>query len=143
MTEITFYLLSARTEQDRYLFACKLIEKAWRLQQATYLYTQNTEQSELLDNLLWTFRAGSFVPHDIYYTNQLPEIRQTVLIGTQAAPTDWQKILINVSPDLPPYSDQTDKVLEILENDDAVRQAGRQRYRQYKEQGLHITTHHI
>ncbi len=142
MTEISFYLLSARTAQDRYLFACKLIEKAWRLQQATYLYTQDDQQSQWLDDLLWTFRAGSFIPHDLY-SNPLPEFKQTVLIGNQAAPDDWQDILVNVSRELPPFSQHTAKVFEILEDDEAIRRAGRLRYRQYKEQGLTITTHHI
>ena len=72
MPEISFYVLPTESTQERQLFACKLVEKAYRSGVFSYVLTDSLEQSQQLDDLLWTFRAGSFIPHQIY-TDQLPD----------------------------------------------------------------------
>ena len=89
MTEVSYYLLPSESPQDRYLFACKLIEKAYRNACFCYVLTDNAEQSRQLDELLWTFRAGSFIPHQLYI-GELPDIESVILIGSLAAPANWQ-----------------------------------------------------
>ena len=75
MAEISFYILPSESTQERYMFACKLIEKAYRSGHFCYVLTDNAEQSQKIDDLLWTFRAGSFIPHQIY-TGELPSIEK-------------------------------------------------------------------
>ena len=77
MPEASFYILPSRSLSERYLFACKLIEKAYRSGQFCYVYTDSDRQSEQLDNQLWTFRENSFIPHQIYEDN-IPEYEQTI-----------------------------------------------------------------
>jgi DNA polymerase-3 subunit chi len=140
VTEVSFYILPTESLQDRYLFACKLVEKAYRSGSFCYVLTESAEQSRIIDDLLWTFRAGSFIPHQIY-TGEQPELEQVILIGTLTAPEHWQKTLFNLSSRYPETGPNTERILEILDNNEATKEAGRQRYRQYQQAGMTITTH--
>lgn len=140
MAEASFYILQSQSLHDRYQFACKLIAKAYSLKQYCYVYTDSIEQSQLLDKLLWTFKQTSFIPHQIYDEEYgTPDYKQTILIGTQAAPKNWQTLIFNLSSKYPDDLTQTERVLEILDNNKPLKQAGRQRYRQYKQNGFKMT----
>jgi len=145
MPEASFYILSTDSLSDRFIFACKLIEKAYRSGQFCYVYTDSLQQSQQLDNQLWTFRENSFIPHQIYNEpdDKVPDYQQTVLIGTQAAPEKWQKLIFNLSSSYPEQLTKTERILEILDNNENLKQAGRQRFRQYKQDGFEISTHKI
>jgi DNA polymerase-3 subunit chi len=140
VVEVSFYILPSESLQDRYLFACKLIEKAYRSGSFCYVLTDNAEQSQVIDDLLWTFRAGSFIPHQIY-TGERPDIEQVILIGSLNAPEHWQKTLFNLSSRYPDIEPQTERILEILDNSETTKEAGRNRYRRYQQSGMKITTH--
>jgi DNA polymerase-3 subunit chi len=140
VAEVSFYILPTESLQDRYLFACKLIEKAYRSGCFCYVLTDSAEQNRIIDDLLWTFRAGSFIPHQIY-AGELPELEQVILIGSLNAPEHWQKVLFNLSSRYPDVVPQTERILEILDNSETTKEAGRARYRQYQQSGMKITVH--
>ncbi|MDO9424811.1 MAG: DNA polymerase III subunit chi [Methylobacter sp.] len=140
MAEVSFYILPTESLDDRYLFACKLIEKAYRSGCFCYALTDSAEQSRIIDDLLWTFRAGSFIPHQIY-TGEQPDTEQVILIGSLDAPEHWQKILFNLSSRYPDFGAQTERIIEILDNSETTKEAGRNRYRRYQQSGIKITTH--
>ena len=140
MAEASFYILPTESLEDRYLFACKLIEKAYRSGSFCYVLTDTEEQSQIIDDLLWTFRAGSFIPHQTY-TGELPETEKVILIGSLDVPEHWQKILFNLSSNFPEPGAQTKRILEILDNSETTKEAGRNRYRQYQQAGITVTTH--
>ncbi|HIF53652.1 MAG: DNA polymerase III subunit chi [Methylococcales bacterium] len=140
MPEISFYILPGVSLQDRHLFACRLIERAYRDQQFCYVYTDNHQQSLQLDNHLWTFKPGSFIPHQIL-EEKPPAFEQSILIGTRSAPDKWQNIIVNLSSHFPENISQVDRILEILDNNEEIKQAGRVRYKQYQQAGLNISTH--
>ncbi|WP_432743993.1 DNA polymerase III subunit chi [Methylobacter sp. G7] len=148
MAEVSFYILPTESLEDRYLFACKLIEKAYRSGCFCYVLADSAEQSQVMDDLLWTFRAGSFIPHRIY-TGEQPDIakdgmyaaEKVILIGSLDAPEHWQKVLFNLSSHYPNFGAQTERILEILDNSETTKEAGRNRYRRYQQSGMTITTH--
>ena len=142
MAEVSFYILSSALLQERYLFACKLIEKAYRNGQFCYILTDSDEQSQLLDDLLWTFRAGSFIPHEIY-TGQAPSTDKVILIGSVKAPEHSQGLLFNLSSKYPEEISKTKRILEILDNCEVTKAAARNRYRQYQQAGMSVTTHNM
>ncbi|MCL7420369.1 MAG: DNA polymerase III subunit chi [Methylobacter sp.] len=142
MPEVSFYILPSLSLQERYLFACKLIEKAYRSGHFCYVLTDSDEQSEIMDNLLWTFRAGSFIPHQVY-AGERPDLDNVILIGSRQAPESWQRTVINLSSQCPRELDRIERLLEILDNSETTKTAGRQRYRQYQQRGLAISTHKI
>jgi DNA polymerase-3 subunit chi len=140
VAEVSFYILPSESLQERYLFACKLIEKAYRSGHFCYVLTDSAEQSQHIDDLLWTFRAGSFVPHQLY-TGEIPNIEQVILIGSLDAPEHWQKTLINLSSQCPHAFELAERIIEILYDSEETKEAGRNRYRQYQQAGIEIATH--
>lgn len=135
MADISFYILPSESQQERLLFACRLIEKAYHSGCFCYVLTDTDAQSQHLDNLLWTFRAGSFIPHQIF-TGAIPVIEQ-VLIGRHAPPEQWQKNVLNLSS----CCVEAQRVLEILDNSETTKSIARQRYQHYKQAGHQLTTH--
>lgn len=142
MTEVSFYVLGSDSATARHNFACKLIEKIYRNGQFCFVLTDSRQQSEQIDDNLWTFRAGSFVPHEIFNT-KLPPFRHTVLIGDRDIPKEWNQIIVNLSTRLPEEFFDIERILEILDNSETCIQTGRRRYREYQQAGLAITTHKI
>lgn len=142
MPEVTFYLLQSQSINDRYLFACKLIEKAYRSGHFCYVLTDSDEQSQIMDDLLWTFRAGSFIPHQ-QYTGEIPAVEKVILIGSLNAPQNWQKTLINLSSKYPQNFKLAERILEILDDSEETKEAGRNRYRRYQQAGAALATHKI
>jgi DNA polymerase-3 subunit chi len=140
MPEISFYILPTHSAQERYLFACKLIEKTYRNHYFCYVLTDTSEQSQLIDDLLWTFRPGSFIPHHLY-AGENPAYNNTILIGSLNAPENWNKTLVNLSSQCPQDFLQADRILEVLDNNEEIIEAGRLRYRQYQQSGALINTH--
>lgn len=140
MAEVGFYVLPSESPPERYLFACKLIEKAYRSGSFCYVLTDTEEQSRKIDDLLWTFRAGSFIPHELY-TGEPPGFEKVILIGTLDAPENRQQTIINLSSRCPDDLGKIERVLEILDNSEATKKLGRDRYRHYQQSGVSITTH--
>jgi len=140
LPKVNFYVLSSQSEQGRQLFACKLAEKAFRLGFKAYILTDTRQQAQQLDTLLWTFRANSFVPHEIYQSD-LPSLTNAVIIGNQQAPEAWQHTLINLSTFCPEQIHQSEQIFELLDNDETHKLAGRKRYRLYQQQGITPNTH--
>lgn len=124
------------------MFACKLIEKAYRTGVFPYLLTDSLEQAQALDDMLWTFRAGSFIPHQLV-TDKPPAFEGVVLIGPDNAPENWQKAIINLSSQCPRAFQQAERILEILDNSEETKAWGRRRYREYQKAGIEITTHNL
>lgn len=140
MPLVSFYILATSTPQDRYLFACKLLEKAYRRQQIGFVHTKDHAQSVQIDRQLWAYKLNAFIPHQIIGDSQPP--CNSILIGSQAPPTAWQQIILNLSSDCPDCTG-TQQLLEIVDNNPEVKQQGRVRYRQYLDRGLTIKTHKV
>ncbi len=128
-----FHILTSSGVAERLHYACRLTEKAWRQGCRVYLRAESGEQAAELDTLLWTFRDRSFVPHRLDAAGGDPE---PVLVGTgdgpEAADPD---VLVNLAPEPAPEPALFNRVVEITDSDPAVRDAARQRFRWYREQG--------
>lgn len=142
MPEVAFYILTATSQQDKWLTACKLIEKAFKQGFVCNILTESEHHSKLIDDLLWTFRQGSFVPHQILRTPELPQVPQ-ILISTELRLLPKQYVLVNLSCSFSEEFMRFQRVLEILENDPDVKQAGRERYRRYQLLGANLVTHNL
>ncbi|MDD2761093.1 MAG: DNA polymerase III subunit chi, partial [Methylomonas sp.] len=105
-----------------------------------YVLSDDGAQADEIDKLLWTFRAGSFVPHQ-RYQDTLPAYKNTILIGGPDIPADWRNVVVNLSRHFPPAHAPTERIIEILDDSEESKQAGRQRYRHYLDTGLEILTH--
>jgi DNA polymerase-3 subunit chi len=140
MSRVDFYVLPDADEQGRRLLACKLTEKAWRLGLRVYVRAASEREAALVDDLLWTFRQGSFVPHALTTaaTAEVP-----VWVGPAGLPPpEAVDFCINLaSDDFDPAGYQ--RIAEIIDQDETRRNWGRERYRHYKERGLQLETHRL
>ncbi|MDF1587959.1 MAG: DNA polymerase III subunit chi [Gammaproteobacteria bacterium] len=141
MTKIDFYILKGQHAHDRQVFACRLAEKAYKLGHQIYIHARDAEQCEQLNQALWSFRSDSFVPHQLddgQANEQCP-----ILIGHSASPPRLMDLLINLNTEQPLFFSQFERVAEIIDDNEHIKVAGRQRFQFYKQRGYHIDTHHI
>lgn len=142
MTRISFYVLKSIQPEQRQAFACRLVEKIYHQGQQIYIHTDNAEQSAALDEALWALRPDSFVPHEIVQTNT--DNDSPVLIGHKAiTPPRLMDVLINLTDEQPLFFSQFERVAEIIDDNDDIKQAGRQRFQFYKQRGYELDTFHI
>ena len=141
MSRIDFYVLPDAGELPRRRFACRLAEKAYRLQHSVHILTADEPASRELDDLLWTFRDGSFVPHEISGDSG-GEPQAPVTIGPTPPAARRPDLLINLGEDLPGQDDMP-RVVEIVTADDASRAQSRRRYARYRELGHTLETHKL
>jgi len=76
---IDFYVLPDQKDNGRALLACRLADKAYSLGHTVYVLAGSEAQAAALDDLLWTFRQDSFIPHERYPL--VGEESSPVLIG--------------------------------------------------------------
>ena len=140
MSRVDFYVLSQPGEQARQLFACRLAEKAYRLDHTVHIVTQDRATAERIDDLLWTFRDGSFVPHHVTDRDGDAE-RSPVTIGSAAI--DGRDLLINLADEIPECADTFPRIAELVTSDEAAKQLSRRRYAAYRDQGHELDTHKV
>jgi len=140
MTQVDFYILEDTAAAARPLLTCRLTEKAWKQGHRVYINAASTEQLGELDNLLWTFRAGSFIPHAVYTGS---DGEQPVALGHATEPGDYNDVLVNLSSEVPAWFSRFNRVAELVGNDEQQRVAARDRYRFYQDRGYRLNTHKL
>lgn len=141
MPQVDFYILADSSVNARHVFACRLAEKAYQLGHKVYVYTPSAPEAALMDELLWTFRAGSFLPHAPYPTAEEPS--PPVLVGSAEGPDSHRDVLINLTPDVPSFFERYGRVAEPVDENEKSKQAARERFRVYRERGYPPETHKI
>lgn len=142
MTRIDFYVLEegARLARDR--LVCLLANKAYEQGQALYIHASSPGEANALDELLWTFRDTSFLPHqqirDEGYSQDTP-----ILIGYGETSPETTKLMINLAHPPPPFLSQFERIIEVVGQAPDIRQQARKRYRYYQTQGYSLNTHNI
>lgn len=151
--QVDFYILTQTQDSDKYMYACRIANKAFGQGRKVYIQTDNFAQSELIDKMLWTFSQNSFVPHIILHSEketaensedaELDIERYPVQISNGAAPKACKDILISLREEAPTDYSRFSRVVELIINDAADKSSGRARYKFYKEQGVEPNTHNI
>lgn len=141
MPRIDFYVLPDQKENGRALLACRLADKAYGLGHTVYVFTASEARAAALDDLLWTFRQDSFVPHERYPL--VGEEGSPVLVGTAAPATVEAQVLINLADALPEGFERYERVVELVDQHPEVLAQSRERFRQYREQGCAPETHKL
>lgn len=145
-TRVSFYVLTGAEPGSRLGYACRLAEKAYKLQHRIHAHAVDSSMAKNLDDLLWTFRQGSFVPHELLAPGGEPPLAP-VTIGAADATGPVEPpaadLLINLATDVPAFYHRFPRVAEIIDGSPAGREAGRARHRFYREQGLEPETHEV
>ena len=140
MARIDFYVLSQTGEQARQTFACRLAEKAYRLNNTVHIETRSRADADRGNELLWTFRDGSFVPHNVVGDDDLDS---PVTIGSASDTTEPRDLLINLSDDIPKIAESFPRIAELVSSDQDCKQRSRKRFAAYRDQGHEIDTHNV
>jgi len=145
MTRVDFYVLPNADPAQRPLLACKLADKAYGQGLKVYIHTASESDSQQLDELLWTFRDGSFLPHAIHSAvNGEPP---PILLGHDheptGHPTSHTDVLINLGTDIPRFFGRFERVAELVDQRTELLTQSRERYRYYRERGYELKSHNL
>lgn len=161
MTRVDFYVLESGTRETLFQFVCRLTEKAWRKGNRIFMHCHDDQTAAKLDDLLWTYRDISFLPHSLASHNEetpivigvatgppdaLPQahgISPEALPETGSAQPKAYDLLINLADSVPEFFSRFERVIETTGIDDQHRQLARERYRYYQQRGYALETHKI
>ena len=136
---VDFYIIAGAAAAARLRVACRLAEKAYLASQRALIWHTDRGELEALDELLWTFADGSFVPHEWLTSNAAAEA--PVLLSAGSPPAAAFDFVVNLAPDPPPLLHLTRRIAEIIDGDEGRRRAGRARFKAYRELGVEPGTH--
>ena len=141
MPRIDFYVLPDQKDNGRALLACRVTDKAYSLGHTVYILTTSEAQAAALDDLLWTFRQDSFIPHERYPL--AGEESSPVLVGMALPAEVDAQVLINFTDVLPEGFERFQRVVELVDQHPEGLVKSRERFRQYRERGLTPETHKL
>jgi DNA polymerase-3 subunit chi len=134
MTErVDFYVLKSNNARQRWVFACRLIEKAYLKDLRVVVANDTPADARALDDLLWTFNERSFIPHDVAQSN----------ITVEPALPAAAELLVNLTAGLPADWERFNRVAEIIDADEDRRRLGRERFKAYRDSKVTVETHQL
>jgi len=139
---VDFYIADGvRTE----VLACRLAEKAWRLGHRVYVYTAGEDEARWLDQLLWTFSQGSFVPHRRLGADHQDSVDGDPVAIGHAEPQGegGREVLINLQAAAADWFGRFNRVAEVVGEGEAPKARARERYKNYKNDGVEVFVHEL
>ncbi len=140
--EVTFYILDEASSAARLKLVCRIVDKAYRAGQNVLIWHTDAAELAALDELLWTFGDDrGFIPHELVAPGAAAEA--PVLLTTGAAPEGGIDVLVNLAAAVPPLVERAARIVEVIDADPSRREAGRARYRAYRELGCEPVSHPV
>ena len=141
MVQVDFHILNSADGQRRQVYACRVVEKAWQRGHRIFVRVADDTVAATMDNLLWTFRDRSFLPHTVDGPGAAPE---PILIGTGDGPERGDAdIAVNLAPSAPGAPEQFTRIMEIGDQEPETLRAARERFRWYVAQGWQPQHHAV
>ena len=141
MPRVDFYVSDEAGEGARLRLACRIAEKAYLAKQKVVVFSDDPALIPKIDELLWTFGDGSFVPHDVVGRDGAAEAPVTLTAGP--LPEGAVDVLINLGAGVPPFIEKFARVAEFLDARPDVRAAGRERFKSYRAKSIEPQTHNV
>ncbi|QLG89650.1 DNA polymerase III subunit chi [Chitinibacter bivalviorum] len=129
MTEISFYF----NVRSRELALCQLVGKALAQGKSVCILTGSEASTQALDRLLWETPATGFLPHclaDAIQATQTP-----IILDHRVELLRPRDVLFNWTDHVAPRFSEFARLIEIVDSDDELRLAARQRWAAYKQLG--------
>ena len=138
MAEITFYQLpqDLLDEGVQRQVICRVIQKIYQVTGSVGVLCE-AEDLKPLDDLLWTFSQGSFIPHAIAPSEE------PVLLSDDIARIPPDRVLVLTVAQLPPNLPGFGRIVDFILPDPASVQHARQRYRTFQNRGHTLTVHQL
>lgn len=141
MPEVDFYVLSEPGDAAVLRAACGVTEKGWAQGLRIYVLARDDEQASRFDELLWTMHADSFVPHERWNGAGAPTAR--VSVGVLDSPPATPDLLVNLGASVPSWFGDCRRIAEFVGAEAQPKEAGRRRYREYRDAGAQLRTHEV
>jgi DNA polymerase-3 subunit chi len=138
---VDFYLSETAGLDARVRLACRIVEKAYLAKQRVVVFCDDAALLSKVDELLWTFADGTFVPHDIVGADGRCDA--PVALTTGALPPGHTDVLVNLGNIVPPSFEKFARVAEFLDARPEVRSAGRERFKVYRGKAIEPQTHNV
>lgn len=151
MPKVDFYSISQTTLPEQQFFACRLVEQLFNQGMKVYIHTESAAAAQAMDDLLWSFRPDSFIPHTLVSVSKPDGNKPSdnkpngaepeegseipVLIGHDAQYSGIKQVLINLDPKVPEFHADFERIVEIVINDDAAKKSSREHWNSYKAAG--------
>lgn len=141
--QVDFYVLGNVDQVGKLKYACRIAQKAFVQGLNVFMHTENSEQCQQLNTMLWTFSQASFVPHAV--VNEQPENWENfpVQLGNSAPVSESVDLLISLTAAAPDPHTQYQRIADLITDDVAEKESGRNRFRYYRQQGIEPNTHVI
>ena len=137
--QVDFYVLADGAPSAGHL-ACRLCLKAWEDEHRVAVLAASEEEARLLDELLWEYPAGRFVPHE----RGTPDPSAPVAICSPSEPIPaGRDVIVNLTAEAIPDPGRFRRLLEIVPADNALRESSRIKFREYRRLGLQPNHHQI
>ena len=137
MTQVDFHILQDTSVDARWLYSCRLIEKVVSLGHSVLVVVDTENEAQALDDLLWSFKPESFIPHQIIGG----ENESSVEITFNAESGEHNQVLINLSSQVPTFFSRFSRLSEIVIQEATILENTREHYRFYKQRGYPIVQH--
>ena len=137
--QVDFYLLGESSPGANKL-ACRLALMALERKQQIFIITPSDAASEQLDELMWQYPKGRFVPHT--RIEDQDAAKAPVNIGGLSG-LNQADVVINLCPEAIPQPEGFSRILEIVPYATDEREASRVKFRTYRNLGLDPKTHEI
>ena len=128
MTKVSFYLFE-KSDERQVESTCRLCRKILRQHAKIWLHCPDPALQQQLDEQLWRFDPSSFLPHGIDQHN-VP-----ICISAQL-PNRLEWIVFNFNNQALELNNQFSHIIEIIENHEAAKVIGREKFKKYRQQGL-------
>ena len=138
MAEVAFHF----NVDDKLGYACRLLRKAWRGGRRCMVVLDGADVPAL-DQQLWTFSAGDFLPHARVGAAAATVRHSPILLGPHIDPAWPADVLVNLSAAVPEGVQAFERVVEVVSTDPQDRQLARQRWRFYTERGDQLVRHDL
>lgn len=139
MAQVGIYLLGS-VDDDPLLTVCKLCDKYAAAGRRIYGFAPDGVVAADLDQKLWTFREGSFIPHERYAGGDVEMPIPAVLIGGVEGPASHREVLVNLDQGVPAWYSGFERIVEVVPKGTEIRAACRVRFKQYKAEGHEVKT---
>jgi len=140
MTRVDFYVLADdKINRDR--FACMLTARAASQGLNIHIHTDTRDSALNIDDLMWTFRDISFIPHCL--VDEAPQYNVPVNIGWNGTSPCTDDVLINLDTGIPEFAGSFTRIMEVVVPDKDSREQSRKRYRTYRDMGFDLHSHEM
>jgi len=120
------------------LALCRQVQAAWEAGERVCVWADSEAEARRLDDLLWTFRDDSFVPHDLWQGE--PNLATPVAVGWRAGNPNAATCLVLARDAAPADAAGFERVVDFAPVDLPERIGpARERYRAFREAGFTVS----